>query len=75
MTNANRARKDVTKLLEDLKDRVWAIAEAYEQVLRAVDFRERGDRRRARLCDEAARAALRCAIDIEQHAPRAANDD
>lgn len=70
----DRAHQDVAKLLEGFDERVWAIAEAHEQVLRAVDFRERGDGRRAQLCDEAARMALRRAINIELHTPRAAND-
>ena len=70
----NRIDQDVAKLLDGFEERVWALAEAHEQAMRAVDFRERGDDRLARMCDDAARAALRRAIELERHMPRAAND-
>jgi hypothetical protein len=68
------AERDVRNLLSGFEERVWAVSEAHEQAQRAVDFRERGDERRALSCDRAARAALRRALDIEQRTPRAAND-
>jgi hypothetical protein len=69
------AERDVRNLLAGFEERIRALSEAHEQAQRAVDFRERGDQRRALMCEDAARAALRRAIDIEQRTPRAANEE
>ena len=70
----NHAPEDVLRLLEDLKVRAWSISEAHQLAERAVGLRERGDECQAMFCEDASRAALRRASDIEQRTPQAAND-